>query len=112
MKTELTDAKIITTAIIVLILLFGVLVAMYLSSLSPSGESYTVTINSFHNGVVISFYNPIIIGETVVNKGLTPIQLPRGNYTIKAELYRDYSAPITWTKSFTLNRDMEIKVFD
>jgi len=112
MKIELTDTNIIIAVVLIFILIFAVFVGIYLASLDTSGEMFTLTVTTIHNDVYIYLYNPLLVGQTVVNTGSTPIQLPRGNYSIKAELYRDYSEPIVWTKSFTLDRDLEVKLFE
>lgn len=100
-----------TVLLIVIVLIFSVLTGLYLISINTS-ESYTLTINSFHNNVEFYLYNPLLIGQSTINKGTTSLTLPGGNYTIKAELFRAYSEPVIWTKSFTLDRDMEVKLFE
>jgi len=105
------EIKIATALVLVLILIFSVFIGLYLSSLSPTGQTYTVTLNSFHDDVYIYFYNPLLVGQSIVNQGNTEFQLPEGDYTIKAELQRGYTADIVWTKSFKLNCDLEVKLF-
>ena len=100
-----------TALVIVIILIFGVLIGLYLASLDSSGQTYTLTLTTIHDSVIIRFYNPLLVGETVINQGNTEFQLPQGHYIIKAELHRDYTEDIEWKCTINLNRDLEVKVF-
>lgn len=102
----------LTALVVILIIIFSVLIGLYLTSLSPTGQTYVLTLNSFHDNVEISIYNPLPLGKLVINKGNTELSLPEGSYKIVAKLHRDYTTDTEWKCSINLNCDQVVKVFD
>jgi len=82
------EIKGLVALVLVLILIFALFIGLYLGSLDTSGQTYTLTLNSFHDDVEINIYNPLPLGKLVINKGDTELFLPQGTYKIVAKLRR------------------------
>ena len=106
------EYKIYVAIFLLILCIISFFIVVYITSLEPVGEMYTIKLSCNHNNVPLTIYRKntmFAYKGLILHNGINEFQLPEGTYRFKVDnFYTGYST-LNWDSVIVVNSDQVIQ---